>query len=159
MNTENRKPYCPSDQELMTAIIDNEGNTEQIASIRQHVDECELCSATVQQMQQSRELMIKNKPGAIHLSPMFTASVMDQVYGVEPQSILDDILGLSKKVVTTCAMFVVILLAIMFFPEEGAIDDVAFDGIVPVINDIGAEFYEREDVTYEEVVTLTFADQ
>ncbi len=159
----NNKTQCPVKEDLIASLIDNEGNAEQNETMQKHVQTCTVCSSMVYSFSNTSELLKNNRPEPVHLSPSFTAEVMDEVYGVEYKGLLDDIIILSRKVVTAGIMLVVILLAFMFIPEDAAIDVITMDEVLPVNNDVDGRIFEdvieKEEITYDDVVSLTFTQR
>ncbi len=155
----NNKTKCPAREDLIASLVDNEGNTGHIESIQEHVRSCPECSSLVGGFNTTSELMRSSRPEPVHLSPSFTAQVMDEVYGVEYRGLLDDILIVGRKIVTACAVMVFILLAVMIFPDDAAIDVVSMDEFIPINNGVESEVLEKDEITYDDVVSLTFSER
>ncbi len=153
MKTNDNIKRCPPGEDLISTIIDDEGGPDEIRSMQDHIKTCSKCSSLLQEFKTTGEVIKKFKPEAVHLSPAFTAQVMDEVSGYGEMGLLEDIIGLSRKVVATVTTLVLILMAIMFFPEDGAIDILIVDELV-ITNGVESEVLEKEEITHDDVVSL-----
>jgi len=149
---------CPSAEDLTSILIDNEGGSDEIHSMQDHVRSCAKCSSLMHEYNRTGELVKKRQAERVHLSPAFTINVMDGIYDPGYEHILEDIIGLSKKVVTACAMFVVLLLAIMVFPEDGSFDVFMLDEFT-IINGAESEVLEKDEITYDDVVSFALTQR
>lgn len=153
MKTNDNIKRCPPGEDLISLLIDNEGNQDEIQAMRKHIKTCSTCSLVLQDFKTTGDIVKRYKSEPVHLSPAFTAQVMDEVRGYGAVSLLEDIIGLSRKVVVSISMLVLILLAIMFFPEDGAIDMILVDELV-ITNGVESEVLEKEEITHDDVVSL-----
>lgn len=158
MKQNNKIAQCPPAEDLVSMLVDNEGGSDDIRSMQRHVKTCERCSSLLQEFNTAGKLVKQHKPDPVHLSPAFTAQVMDEVYGYGEMGVLEDIIGLSRKVVASITTVVLILLAIMLFPEDGAIDRIIVDELV-ITNGVESEVLEKEEITYDDVVSLLLTSQ
>lgn len=150
--------HCPPADELLSVLIDNEGSPNDVRYMQEHIQKCGTCSDLLHDYKQTGGLVQSYRPEPVHLSPSFTNEVMDAVTGGGYGDILDDILGISKKVVAACTIFVVFLLALMMFPADGSLDEYTVEGFT-IENGAESEVLGKEEITYEDVVSLVLSQR
>jgi hypothetical protein len=153
MNKKSNNSQCPHAEDLMSVIMDNEGSSADQERIQMHVRVCPTCSSLLQEFKMTKDLMAVRGHHAVRLSPVFTASVMDEVSGYADGGIFEDIIGLSRKLVSSIAMVVFILLGIMYFPRAIDIDTLLIDELT-IINGIESEVLVKDEFTHDDVVSL-----
>jgi hypothetical protein len=156
----NGKPFknCPDPERLMEVIVDRRGTPDEQHTLRRHIEVCSQCASLVSDMKTTRKLVSTHKPARMYLSPDFATTVVGAIKGEGISGLLEDILGLSRKVVTTGAFLVIILLGIMLFPEDSSVDIPVFDELV-IVNGIESEFLVKDELTGDDIVMMTFSNR
>jgi hypothetical protein len=156
----NDQPFinCPDPERLMEVVVDLRGTPEERHAMHRHIEACSRCASQVRDLKSMRELVSAQKPARMYLSPDFSATVVGAINGEGISGLLEDILGLSRKVVTTGAFLVIILLGIMLFPEDSSVDIPVFDELV-IVNGIDREFLDKDELTRDDIVMMTFSNR
>lgn len=151
-----KDPNCPSSEDLMAVILDGEGDHEQVTNMRAHVSSCPRCSVKLDELTATRALIRKHQPEPVRLSPMFSAQVMDGISGGFAP-LFEDILGISRKAIAAFGVFSIILLLLMVFPQEAAINVMTLEELI--MNGREADLLVRQDITRDDVVTLVLTQR
>lgn len=149
---------CPSAEDLTSILIDNEGGTGTVRSMQEHVQSCAKCSSLLHEYRNTGELVQKHRDERIGVSPAFTNNVMDAIYTPGYEHLLEDIIGLSRKAVTACLLFVVVLLTFTMLTGNNTIDIIIVDEF-RIINGAESEVLGKEEITYDDVVSLALTQR
>lgn len=155
MNNTYKNSQCPQAEDLLSVLMDNEGSPAELDLMQKHVPGCSTCSSLLEEFKITKDLMMTRGPEPVRLSPVFTARVMDEVSGYEETGILEDIIGLSRKLVTSIAMIVLILLGVIYFPRAIDVDTLMIDELT-ITNGVESEVLEKDEITHDDVVSLLF---
>jgi hypothetical protein len=155
---DNSKSQCSSAEDLIALLIDNEGDPDDIRSLQRHVDTCNRCTSVVREFKATSEIVRKKRLVPVYLSASFTTDVMDRLPNSGLAEVLDDIMGLSRRVVIAGTMFVLVLFAIMFFPEDIPIDSITGYEFI-FVNGAESEVLDKDEITYDDVVSLVFTQR
>jgi hypothetical protein len=155
---DNSKSQCSSAEDLIAMLIDNEGDHDDIRSLQLHVDTCKRCASVVREFKATSEIVRKKSLKHVYLSASFTTDVMDRLQDSGLAEVLDDIMGLSRRIVIAGTMFVLVLFAIMFFPVEIPIDSITGNEFI-FVNGAESEVLDKDEITYDDVVSLVFTQR
>jgi hypothetical protein len=151
-----QKRNCPPPAELMQHLVDREGSSEAIARTRRHAEVCGDCHAVVNEMVSLGEMIRSARLAHIPLSPGFTASVMDEVYGADA-GIFEDIVTISRRAIAACTACVAILLAVLVLPHD---TEVNFGGMEEIIiHDDESYLFVKEEITRDDIVLFVLTEQ